>query len=157
MAVRVSSRAGHLFPWMLAAVLAAPAGIADEIPEPLRRCAEIDDDSQRLACYDRYVARGGVEPDSADAVPPAEARFGLPDKEDEEELDEIRATITEIVVRANQTRIFTLSNGQVWVEDSPKPSLRLDVGDEVRISAGLFGSHTLHGPRNRSTAVDRVR
>lgn len=47
MAVRVVGRPGRFPAWMLAAVLAAPAAMADGIPEPLRRCAELDDDVDR--------------------------------------------------------------------------------------------------------------
>lgn len=160
-----------LVPGTMAAVMAlmaASPGVADEIPELLRRCVVLDDDARRLACYDRYVSRGGAEAAAEDSATPAnptepangeaaaEDRFGFPDV-DEEELDEISATITDIVVRRSQERILTLDNGQVWVEDSPRRSVRLEVGDEVEIRSGLFGSYRLFGPANRSTDVDRVR
>lgn len=175
MAIRVDNRHGlsrHWSPWVLAVLLVAPACFADDIPEPLRRCAELNDDAQRLACYDRYVSRGGIDWASAEpaleTAPPArkpdpaahadpEARFGLPKPDDDEDVDEISARITEIVVRASRERIITLDNGQVWVEDGPKPSLRLKVGDTVTIRSGIFGSYRLVGPGNRSNAVDRVR
>lgn len=170
MAIRVNNR--HWSPWVLAALLAAPAGFTDEIPEPLRRCAELGDDAQRLACYDRYVSRGAIDASVVEAAPQAapparkpdpsahanpEARFGLPETDDDEDLDEISARIVEIVVRASRERIFTLDNGQVWVEDEPRPSLRLKVGDTVTIRSGIFGSYRLVGQGNRSTAVDRAR
>ncbi len=169
----------------IVAMLLATAAQAEGIPDALRRCAAIQDDAARLACYDAYVAgaraaasagtreaadrserAGDDEPASAAASRPsaaaadrsqeAEARFGLPSVR-QEEPDEITAKITDIAERANGTRIFTLDNGQVWVEDSRARTLKLRVGDTVRINAGLFGSYRLRGSGNRSTGVDRVR
>lgn len=61
------------------------------------------------------------------------------------------------MVRASRERIFTLDNGQVWVEDSPRPSTRFKVGDRVTIRAGSLDSYRMISSSNRSTAVDRVR
>ncbi|HEX7060826.1 MAG TPA: hypothetical protein VF200_02595 [Woeseiaceae bacterium] len=155
------------------ALLTATAAIGDGVPDALRRCAAIDEDAARLACYDAYVAGARAatatanEPPAA-SVPPdpatsaaersadAEARFGLPTAP-EEEPTEITAKITDIAERAYGERIFTLDNDQVWVEDSRARTLKLEVGDTVRISAGLFGSYRLRGSGNRSTGVDRIR
>ncbi|HEX7063094.1 MAG TPA: hypothetical protein VF200_14070 [Woeseiaceae bacterium] len=169
----------------MVALLVTTAALAQGVPDALRRCAAIDDDAARLACYDAYVAgaraaasagtreardaskqAGGGEavsgagtPSSdtaADRSAEAEARFGLPDAP-EEEAKEITATITDIAEGAYGVRTFTLDNGQVWVEDSRARTLKLKVGDTVRISAGLFGSYRLRGSGNRSTSVDRIR
>lgn len=168
----------HFVSWALAAGLSISTGMADEVPEQLRRCAEIEDDARRLACYDRHVRGGAAEttaaapsaaapvsgspaPGSSEPPPAADAEqgFGLPEEREqrEEEPDLISARITRIDVRRNGERIFTLDNGQMWVEDSPAPSLRLEVGDTVTIKAGLFGSHRLFGSGHRSSGVDRVR
>lgn len=146
--------------------------------DDIENCADIADDARRLECYDLASsderAEEGPETartstpatlaDSTDAEVPsndAQESFGLQEEreaaEQESEPDQISARITKIEMRRNGERLFTLDNGQVWVEDAPKPSLRLDVGDTVTIKAGLFGSHRLFGSGKRSSGVDRVR
>src|SRR5690606_7359478 len=91
-------------------------------------------------------------------APDPVAGFGLPERDDEDELEEISAKVVRIDERANRERIFTLDNGQVWVEDSPTRSVRVKEGDTVRIRAGMFGSYRLSvASSNRATGVDRVR
>ncbi|HLT89672.1 MAG TPA: hypothetical protein VKZ85_01915 [Woeseiaceae bacterium] len=158
---------------VLLAGAASPA-LAEEVPDAFRRCAGLEDDAERLACYDRAVGREiagrtAQAPEATDGVPesaraPAAAEpaaavagFGLP-TERKEGIREISATVERITVRANGERIFTLDNGQVWVEDSPTRSVRVKEGDTVRIRAGLFNSFRLSvGESRRSTAVDRAR
>jgi len=73
------------------------------------------------------------------------------------ELDQIYATIVEIETRRYGKRVFTLDNGQVWVEQSTAKSVRLEPGDEVRIKAGVLGSFKLFDSNRRSTRVERIR
>lgn len=168
----------------LMATLAAPAAVGET--GDLRRCAELESDAKRLACYDAVLREEAVdrpseqqppipepsEPAAAKATAPApaprvepapaaEARFGLEAPSEPaqpaKDVKELAASITEIKVRRNGERIFTLDNGQVWAEKSPSPSLHLEVGDRVTIRSGLFGSHRLFGSGKRSSGVDRVR
>lgn len=182
----------QLVAFTLGTAFVAVQPLAGEFPESLQRCAQVDDDAQRLACYDREAARSRAAEPAVEGPPPATqkvperpanaapesaaapapepaaepggdtadavASFGLPERdEDKDEPDEISAKVAKIDVRANGERIFTLDNGQVWVEKSPARSPRLKEGDPVRIKAGLFGSYRLFGSGNRSTGVDRVR
>lgn len=164
----------YLHACALMGVLAVPAAMADEVAESWRRCAELEDDGRRLACYDRHASGGvvaGSAPAGASATAPEEAAtsaeapadrtaekdFGRTEARNEYQPDEISATISRIQTRSNGERIFSLDNGQVWAEKSPAPSLRLEVGDTIRIKSGLFGSHRLFGSGKRSSGVDRVR
>lgn len=72
-------------------------------------------------------------------------------------LDEIYATIVEIETKRYGKRVFTLDNGQVWVEQSTAKSVRVEPGDEVRIKAGVLGSFKLIDSNRRSTRVERIR
>ncbi len=172
-----------LFLWAIGASLATPAALADDAARVLE-CAEVEDDERRLECYDRVAADddAGAAPETTpsaaapaaatapgnarhpaptEPVATAEDRFGLDAEREaddrEDEPDQISARITHIEARRHGERIFTLDNGQIWVEDSPNPSLRLDAGDTVTIKSGLFGSQRLYGSGNRSSRVDRVR
>lgn len=170
----------------IAGCLAMVAATADEIPERTQRCADIDEDALRLECFDQLARDYGDErasergvqgassrpaepaasiPEEPAAPPPAELpdpedRFGLTATErdsDEEAPDQVSAHISEIELRRDGHRIFTLDNGQVWIEESARQGLRLTVGDAVTIKSGLFGSYRLFASGNKSTKVDRVR
>jgi len=78
-------------------------------------------------------------------------------KDAPQKLDQIYATVVDIKTRHYGERIITLDNGQVWEEDEPSSSVRLEVGDSVRIKAGSLGSFKLFGSSKRSTKVQRVR
>lgn len=180
-------RTPSLLLFVLIGSLSATGAAADEPDDRLRRCADMESDAKRLECYDQALrpepaepspgkqaverqaaepaasAPGAAEPPAPPSAsrPKAEDRFGLdapPEPEPpDDELDELGANITEIEVRRNGERIFTLDNGQVWAEKSPSPSLFLKVGDRVTIKSGLFGSHRLFGSGKRSSGVYRVR
>jgi hypothetical protein len=145
-----------------------------ELPESLGACISETDDARRLACYDREVpkiaaADVGVVQDRSpieDAVSPQqripEEEFGLTaemqrkNRNPDEELDEIRATILSISRRRSGARVFSLDNGQVWAEKSEERRLRLDSGDSVRIEAASLGSFKLFGSGKYSTRVSRI-
>lgn len=162
--------------FMVAIVLvAATAG-----GEPGASCAQIDDDAQRLACYDRGANRtasadgtAGVAPestkdsDSADvsgeSLPKssrdersAEDAFGVQQRPSEDaELEQIHAVVTEVVALPGNKRQFNLDNGQIWLETSTTTRLRLSPGDSIRIKRGAFGSYRLFGTGKTSTRVTR--
>jgi hypothetical protein len=176
-------RTPYLLLFALIGGLSATCATADEPDDRLRRCADVESDAQRLACYDNASRQKSAQPSgeqeavaepaasvpaAAEAPatsmaprPAAEDRFGVgapPEPESPaEEPDELGGNITAIEVRRNGERIFTLDNGQVWAEKSPSPSLHLKVGDRIAIKSGLFGSHRLFGSGNRSSGVYRVR
>ena len=54
----------------LAALLTATALSSGAVAQATTRCADIQDNAERLACYDR-AARGGPTPTTRTAPPPA--------------------------------------------------------------------------------------
>ncbi len=141
---------------------------SDETFEELRRCAEIEYDSRRHACYDRVLRprpkTSGVDaspvkpsPSSpappvpvvqpAAAVPPSESDTSRPKKtafglraEGPEELDSIDV----VVVRARKNPkgkfVFTTQNGQVWLQTDFRNPRYHGVPFEARIRKAAMGS-----------------
>jgi hypothetical protein len=52
--------------------------------------------------------------------------------------------------------VFTLDNGQVWVEKRRESYLPVEVGETVTIVAGALGAFRLRQASGRSTQVQRV-
>jgi hypothetical protein len=159
---------------ILAAALAgamAPALAADNLPAELAACREQRDEAQRLACYDREVARlakdaSAAAPAVAAAAPSPEDRFGNRESVQEElsrkrqetrSPEGIEATVTAMEARADGLLTMTLDNGQVWRQIRPDPFFRVKVGEPVKIKPAVLGSFLMSGPSKRSTRVTRVR
>ena len=138
-------------------------------------CAEIEDNAERLACYDAENTRSGSVPDEASAPsPPASPQPGresaespapvaAPDPDSfgkEEPFDTskeyIEATIVEIK-KSGLISYLRLDNGQVWreVEDS---TLRFREGRKVTITEGILNSFDLQMEgQNKIVKVRRIR
>jgi uncharacterized membrane protein len=162
---------------LLAGILciAIPQAVAHDLPAALAACREEKDDAQRLACYDREVARaGGQSAESsaaasqaatASAAPPQspEERFGYRGvlaREEQERvksatLGQLEATVTDISKRGDGALIMTLDNGQVWAQNRPDAFFRLKVGDSVKIEPAALGSFLMIGPSKRTARVTR--
>jgi hypothetical protein len=136
-------------------------------------CSEIEDDQERLACYDARNREATPEPPldveptglapasqhSADSSAAIEARsperFGTKDGE-EKPTEFIEATIVEIRESANR-HYLRLDNGQVWreIEDT---TLRFKEGRKVRITEGILNSYDLKMEgQNKVIKVKRIR
>lgn len=142
-------------------------------------CAEIEDNAERLACYDAENRPSPGTADEAGALQPADNRSPVPaeparevetaapvaaavpdDFGKEEPLDTskeyIDATIVE-VAKSGLVHYLHLDNGQVWreVEDS---TLRFRTGRKVTITEGILGSYDLQMEgQNKIVKVRRVR
>ncbi len=141
------------------------------------QCAEIEGDAARLACYDGVFRNGsgdatGPSPEitlSAPAQPAttspetdAESKFGReqierqqPPKE-REGLTEISSDVMDIKRRARNELVVYLTNGQVWVQTSPR-YLTIKNGDSVIVRRGRMGGYILTTERGGSTRVKRLR
>lgn len=166
----------------LALSLILAAGIVPASPLELRdallECREKRDDLQRLACYDakiedaakdevfpteREPARSRPAHDDHEAREQAAVRdFGLSAEnvlrqERPETVDAISATITLIEERPRRGRVLHLDNGHVWQETTKAQNFRLEVGDEITISSGVFGGFRLtRDGTNRFSRVQRT-
>jgi hypothetical protein len=116
---------------LLAAASAQPAIAADDLASRIAACTREQNDTLRLACFDR----------AAEPQAPAPKRMS--------------ATVTAIDKRPRGELVVTLDNGQVWAQKSADRYFPLEVGDSVAILAGSLGSFRLICG-SRATAVTRV-
>ena len=141
-------------------------------------CTDIEDDAERLACYDASNEASSAVPEALpeEQVAPAPAQTPVPQPDNnagtviaadapeefgnKEPLDApreyIEATIVEIAT-SGEIDYLRLDNGQVWreVEDG---HLRYKEGREVTITEGIFSSYDLKMEGyNNIVKVKRVR
>jgi hypothetical protein len=148
------------------------------IEEAVVRCSTLVDSGRRLECFDDLAASLRA---SADAVEPhltEEVAIAAADRQTEplasnheqfgKEMlpessasrgQEIRGIKAEIVGLSRAPRgefVFELSNGQTWVQISPR---RYDyrIGMSVAIERSALGSYTLTTDQGGATRVRRVR
>ena len=142
---------------LLLAVATSPAwAVSDALTDGMRHCVAQSDQARRLACFDALAAtlpqieadRFGLTADIANKRDPASERRAkeavLPGK---------------IVALGQGPRgeyIFTLDNGQVWIQAEAEPNKKFAVGDVVHIEHGAMSSLWLAADRARKTRVKRI-
>lgn len=136
-------------------------------------CVAIANDERRLACYDDALGRVSTMPLSAApaseaslastdvASVQARAEFGLSPQMRQErgqktELESITATIVKVTRNASDRMVFTLDNGQVWLQTETQPRLRAKPGDTIKIRRALMGSYLLVTARSGATRARRI-
>lgn len=137
------------------ALIAALATAAALAQSDASACASIENDRERLVCYDQAHARTPAAPAN-----PGDA-FGLTEKREppaarEEAVEQITAKVAEVREPQRYTLVVTLDNGQVWRQTSDLGSLTLRAGDSVRIRRAALGSYLLYPPNGGSVRVKRV-
>ncbi|MBK9250714.1 MAG: hypothetical protein IPM70_02020 [Proteobacteria bacterium] len=137
--------------------------------EGTRRCFEIYDDPQRLACYDSLFGKP-VRPGAAqlpapavvtaDPTPPAAApRVAAPPPAKAPApapapAQPVTGRITAVSRLANDRFAITLDNGQVWTQLERDLSAEVSAGDTVQIRPAMLGSWMLE---TRGGVKTRVR
>ena len=129
---------------------AAPPSVPMSV---LKQCAEINEPSKRLACYDQVAER----PVAAGAALPTES-FGLY-TEEHPATPRVESLITgkviSIGISSSGRSTVTLEGNQVWELDSADPVLAN--GDVVTVKRGTLGSFILTTPAGRLHRVHRSR
>ncbi|MEL1250213.1 hypothetical protein [Aurantiacibacter gilvus] len=164
-------------------MLAAPAAaqVSDEIVlNILRNCAEIDDPTARLACYDNNIRATGGQPRNSVpgemAVPSGGAGapldtggpsgFGREDIRTPQrfetpagEIEELRARIAAVSEQQRGIYLITLEDGAQWLftESVPFSYRPPRVGGRVEIDRASLGSFLLTYDSQPSVRVRRVR
>ncbi|MBK6672439.1 MAG: hypothetical protein IPG49_02805 [Proteobacteria bacterium] len=137
--------------------------------EGTRRCFDIYDDPQRLACYDSLFGKP-VRPGAAqlpapavvtaDPTPPAAApRVAAPPPAKAPApapapAQPVTGRITAVSRLANDRFAITLDNGQVWTQLERDLSAEVRAGDTVQIRPAMLGSWMLE---TRGGVKTRVR
>jgi hypothetical protein len=155
------------------ATVASAQGIEDRITG----CAGVNDQQQRLACFDTLamdVASGsglvaqqhGLRSTDYPASPVArsgkssqssEDQFGLEHKDKNEGLaDELRAQVTEIYKNKLGKMLLILDNGQIWRQKDTK-TLIIHKGDSVLIERGFMSAFYLTANDKKRINVARVK
>jgi hypothetical protein len=134
----------------LACALALTTAVrADTVPASIRACIGEADPTQRLACYDREVARliapaGTFAPPPAAlapampsaptaAVPPAAAAPALPSPSTSPSPSHLTGTVR-TARQSGDTLVVTLEDGAVWVQSAPATGpLNLKPGEVVHL------------------------
>lgn len=160
----------------------AQAQVADDIVlNIMRQCAQIDDATARLACYDNNIRSSGSSSSRTSvpgqmSAPQSSARaplqttgtqgFGREDIRTPErfenapgELDELTATVTAVTQRERGVYVITLEDGARWafaesVDFSYRPPR---VGSEVVIDRASLGSFLMRYNNQKSIRVRRER
>jgi len=143
-------------------LLASPFIFSSE--EKAKECADIEDTTQRLSCYDSLFAPQQIEDPKIlvtqkkqevetakqdkeikkEVKKERERRFGLPKRlEKEEDKVEIKDKILEVKKLADLRLDVTLENGQKWRSVEKIRQVRLKPGQEVIISEGLISGYAL--------------
>jgi len=137
---------------------------AAELPEPLKACAAMSRDSERLACYDRAVA--AIESGAAAPAPSPEDMFGAnvgtensPEDSDNkrDELKQISGSVTATRHADDGMIVVTLDNGQVWRQQDGNVTLTIDSGDTVTVVRASLGTFRITDKRGRSARFKRLR
>lgn len=123
----------------------------------ISKCSAIDDNTDRLRCFDRVAprARAALEPNVQD--------FGKPPAPPiAPEVEQVTATVHELSRSVRGRAVFVLDNGQTWRQIDGDDARVTDLAPAdapltVTIARGLFGSYnlTIHG-RNGIMKVRRV-
>ena len=170
--------------YCLALVLFAGASQAwsTDLQSAVGDCANIRNDVDRLACYDKLATpppalpkpAPETSPESSPESSPAADRdtddqpvhvaaapepdFGLAEKPPvDDEPKEVVARVTDIDRQPHGEHIVLLDNGQVWVEETASRYFGVDVGDTVTIRKRLFAGYRLVSPAGKGYEVERIR
>lgn len=159
----------------------AQAQVSDDIVlNILRECARIDDPTARLACYDNNIRAAGANPrpsvpgrmdtPRSDAGAPAPRNspqgFGAESvrtaerfQSQDNEADEISATITSISQREPGIYAFTIEGGARWqFAESVGMGYRVPrAGSTIEIERGALGSYLMRFDRQQAVPVRRIR
>ena len=154
--------------FVLAATSPAAAQTAAATPQAMSdvyACAEIADDVQRLACFDRAVgsmrqaeAEGqlvAVDRGQAEELERESFGFRLPSLSrllpsmdgGDRDLDNVEMTVARVRALANGYHAFVMENDQVWAQVEPQGVRNVRAGDTVRIERAALGSFRLISPR----------
>jgi hypothetical protein len=146
-----------LLPAALLILAISPALAATEpVSDGLRRCSLESDEKPRLACFDALASalpklktdQFGMTANIAHKRDPA-AGF--------DHTDVLTGTISGLQEVTNGQWIFTLDNGQLWIQVEPRPGMSFSVGESIQIEQGAMGSLWLAADHHRKTKVKRIR
>lgn len=109
-------------------------------------CTRIQDDQERLACYDRTFGTP-AEPKKLPDPPPVSAS-ALPER--------FTAKVTQVEWR-NGVFVATLDNGQVWLQSERDSRVQIDAGQSVTVRRASLGSFFMSNDQGIAARVRRLK
>ena len=163
---------------LIGLVAAAPVAAQDS---PLERCARLEPDAERLACFDAAVTERN-EPAIATQEPPAAKAPPEPSSESGQAASEISAETRELPRRLDEKRtiepdlpkeyqavvvamyerpyrqmVVKLDNGEVWSEQYASRAFLVAVGDTITMKQSRFSrSYRLVATGGRGYKMTRL-
>ena len=160
---------------LLTSVTWLTRGALAQDTQPAPRCAEIESDARRLACYDGIFGtparteQAGPSPTapvtvigSAELAAIDSRDFGLSEADKRQNInlpaapDSISLTIESVGRRPTGEQIFRTREGQVWVEVEPYSQVRTKPGETVTIRKAALGSYVLVTSKRVGAKVKRL-
>jgi hypothetical protein len=143
---------------MLILALASPTVLAaiEPLADGLRRCSLEADEGKRLACFDALTRElPKIQSDQFGmTVDIAHKRDPVATSKSENET--LSGKITALVEAPRGEYVFTLDNGQIWIQAEVRSNIRFEVGEAVQIEHGAMGSLWLAADHHRKTRVKRI-
>lgn len=137
------------------AIGAAQAG-TEPVADGLRRCSRQTDERQRLACFDALVgALPQIRTDQFGMTAEI-ARKRAPAAAPNSERESLAGKITGLRQAPGGEWIFTLDNGQQWIQAEAQTNIHYSVGEAVQIEHGALSSLWLTADRHRKSRVRRI-
>ena len=134
---------------------------ADEAQHP---CAQLRNDTERLACYDQAFGKPAAAAAATAAAP--NEQFGFSEKELARNTgqsaapaapENVTAAITSLVRRHDGKFVVTLDNAQVWAQSEINSQADVEIGDAIILRRGALGSYLLVTKAGIGTRVKRVK
>jgi hypothetical protein len=145
----------------VALVLTASVGHAADIPASIARCAAINDDTVRLACFDAATGRHGANPvvvKPAAIATRAEATLPTPDVAAQSAAvvaDSFESSIKSAQRRPTGEWTVLLEDGTSWSQADTSQEWTPKIGEKVQLKKAMLGSWFLR--RVGRNTVIRVR
>ncbi len=156
-------------------LLLQPAWAATPPSPDIDTCVQIANDKERLACFDRVTAHRKDQLQSAAPTATTAATTQQAPRLSAEQsmgftpgkivklqgasagLAELTAKIQSVSTDPNGRTLFTLDNGQVWLQVEPDPTFRVQPGDTIHLTKATLGSYFLSAGVHTNTRVSRAR
>jgi hypothetical protein len=145
----------------MSVTLIVTSGILFAAEDAQHPCAQVRDDTDRLACYDQAFGKPAAATSAA-----SHERFGFTEKELARNTgqsatsgapESVTAAIKSLDRRYDGKFVVTLDNAQVWAQSEFNSQADVEIGDSVTVRRAAFGSYLLVTKAGIGTRVKRVK
>jgi len=156
----------ELFSIAMGMALIASTKILIAAEDAKHPCAQVRDNTERLACYDQAFGHAADSVAAAATAAAPNEQFGFTEKELARNIgqsapsaapESVTAAITSLVRRHDGKFVVTLDNAQVWAQSEFNSQADVEIGDSVTVRRGALGSYLLVTKAKIGTRVKRVK